>query len=527
MKFRLLIPLLALLCLLTACVAPPSTAPTTDAAEPVASTEPAPLRIVTSFQIDSLDPVEDGFWMPEFGVAEMLMQFRDDGQFHPWLLESLENTDDLTWKMTLRQGLTFQNGKPVDAAAVLACITRQMALSASAQGAVPADAVFTITGDLELTVTTPAPYPALPGALSNEGIFMIYDAAAVDAVGENWPELADAGIYTGPYHIVSLDEQELILERYAGYWQGTPALPGLSVRFVTDPSARMLAVQNDEADIALYPPTAAKPVVDQTPGVHFNYGTPGTGGFMLVMNLQQAPFDDRLVRQALIKAINYDEIANTVFAGVFDVATSWYAPIFPWSVQNQATDIEAAAALLDEAGWTLGADGMRAKAGQPFTIVLIIYPQQPDLVPMSNAVQSQLKAIGINVEIQSVDDINNAMLENTVAWNAALIGNSTTSWGSPEPALRRYYRSDGDRNYGKFANAEIDALTDELAITIDPVRRTAILQRIQAIMVVEEPYAFNMNMSKGRVIVNDRYQDYQPGFSLYHVSWQTKPAAAQ
>jgi len=144
MKFRLLVPLLALLYLLTACVAQPSTTPVTepvtepvtDAAAPAPVAEPAPLRIVTSFQIDSLDPVEDGFWMPEFGVAEMLMQFREDGQFHPWLLESLENTDDLTWKMTLRAGLTFQNGNPVDAAAVLACITRQMALSGVARRAV-------------------------------------------------------------------------------------------------------------------------------------------------------------------------------------------------------------------------------------------------------------------------------------------------------------------------------------------------------------------------------------------------------
>jgi len=87
MKFRLLVPLLALLYLLTACVAQPSTTPVTepvtepvtDAAAPAPVAEPAPLRIVTSFQIDSLDPVEDGFWMPEFGVAEMLMQFREDG----------------------------------------------------------------------------------------------------------------------------------------------------------------------------------------------------------------------------------------------------------------------------------------------------------------------------------------------------------------------------------------------------------------------------------------------------------------
>ncbi|MCX6047826.1 MAG: ABC transporter substrate-binding protein [Chloroflexi bacterium] len=524
MKLRLLLPLLGLFILLAACVASPSATQTATAG---AATEPAALRIVTSFSVETLNPAEDGFWMPEFGVAEMLMQFRADGQYHPWLLEALTNTDDLTWQMTLRKGLTFQNGKPVDAAAVVACMTRQMKYSGTAQGSIPADVKFAVTGPLEITVKTSQPFPALPGALSNEDIFMIYDAAAVDAVGEDWVKLAGAGIYTGPYSVVSLNEQEMVLKRYEQYWQGKPALPGVSVRFVTDPSARLLAVQNDEADIALYPPTAAKPVVEKTPGVHFNFGTPGTGGFMFVMNLQTPPFNDLAVRKAIIKAVNYNELANTVFDKVFDSATGWYAPIFPWAVKNQQTDLPAATKLLDDAGWKTGADAIRVKAGQPLKFLLIIYPQQPDLVPASNAIQSQLKQLGIQVEIQSVDDINNAMLENTVPWNAGLISNSTTSWGIPEPVLRRYYTTDGDRNYGKFSNAEIDQLTEELSVTVDQAKRTAMLKRIQQIMIEEEPYAFNINFSKGRVIVNDRYQDYQPGFSLYHVSWQTQPAKGQ
>ena len=233
------------------------------------------------------------------------------------------------------------------------------------------------------------------------------------------------------------------------------------------------------------------------------------------------------MRKAIIKAIDYAEIANEVFGGVFDQATSWYAPIFPWAINNQQTDVAAATKLLDEAGWTLGTDGIREKAGQKLQIQLIIYPQQPDLVPMSNAVQSQLKAVGIQVAIQSVDDINAAMRESSVPWNAGLIGNSTTSWGIPEPILRRYYVTGGDRNYGKFSNAEVDTLAAELATTIDETRRFAILERIQQIMVEEEPYAFNLNMNKGRVIVNERYKDYQPGFALYHVSWQTQPAQGQ
>src|SRR5262249_15246279 len=59
-----------------------------------AQSAPPPLRIVTSFKIDSMDVIDDGFWMPEFGVAELLMQFRQDGKYYPWVLESLTQPDD-------------------------------------------------------------------------------------------------------------------------------------------------------------------------------------------------------------------------------------------------------------------------------------------------------------------------------------------------------------------------------------------------------------------------------------------------
>ncbi|NJM05308.1 ABC transporter substrate-binding protein, partial [Candidatus Gracilibacteria bacterium] len=126
----------------------------------------------------------------------------------------------------------------------------------------------------------------------------------VEAAGDNFAALVGAGIYTGPYQVASLNDQEMLLERFTGYWQGLPALPGIAVRFVTDPQARLLAVQNDEADIALYPPTAAKAVVDAQEGLYFNYGTPGTGGFRMALNIQEPPFNDMAVRQAIMRAIN-------------------------------------------------------------------------------------------------------------------------------------------------------------------------------------------------------------------------------
>jgi peptide/nickel transport system substrate-binding protein len=498
-------------------------APTSTPAAAVAD-EPPPLRIVTSFQIASLDPIEEGFWMPEFGVAELMMQFRADGQHYPWLLESIEQIDDTTWELRVREGITFQNGNPLTAGGLAALINRQMELSSSAQSNFAAGTSAEATDDGVVLLNTVEPNTGVIPALADEAVFPVYDVVAVEAAGENYDQLIGAGIYTGPYSIVSLDDQEMGLERYENYWQGRPALPGVSVRFVTDPQARILAVQNDEADIALYPPTAAKPVVDAQEGIYFNYGTPSTGGFRMVLNIQEPPFNDMAVRQAVIRAINYEELANDVMDGVLGVATGYYPPFFPFAVQNQATDVATAQQLLDEAGWTPGADGVRAKDDTPLEVILLIYPQQPDLVPISEAIQAQLAELGFAVEIRSVDSINDALTSADEPWDAGLVSaGSVTFGGAPEPVLRRYFVTGGDRNYAGYSNLQVDALTEELSQTFDPQRRQEILTELQRIKIEEEPYQFFVNFHTGRVIVNERYRDYQPGFALYHVSYETRP----
>src|SRR5690606_12679793 len=123
------------------------------------SGEPAPLTILTSFPIMDLNPSGgSAHYMSKFGTGEMLMQFREDGVQHPWLLEALEQENVLTWMLPWRPGITFQNGKPVEAAAVLAAIDWQLANSAAARGSIPLDARFEATGQFEITVTTETPF---------------------------------------------------------------------------------------------------------------------------------------------------------------------------------------------------------------------------------------------------------------------------------------------------------------------------------------------------------------------------------
>ena len=490
-----------------------------------AAADHPPLRIVTSFTVNSMNPWMDGFWMHEFGQAELLMQFREDGKHHPWLLERLDNPEPARWVMRLRQGLTFQNGKAVDAAAVLAAISAARQHSAAAQSAVPEGAQFTISGPLEITVTTPAPWPELPGVLADEMIFLILDAEAVEAAGNDWASLIGAGIYTGPYAVTGLSPAALEATAYPGYWQGSPALPGVSVRFVPDANARVLAVQNDEADIALYPPLAARPAVEAAPGMHFNIGTQSTGGFLGYMNLRQGPLADIAVRKAVMRAIDYREIAEDVFRGGMAQATGLYAANLPWALENYTTDIAAAASLLDEAGWALGSDGIRMKDGQQLSLVLAIYPQQPDLVPLSTAVQAQLARIGIAAQVVSFDGINEALNVASNRWDIAMLSNGTASYGRTLGFFANSIMPDARRNYGGYANRQISELVSTLAVEADAQVRMDLLRRIQAIFWEEDPYVFAFTGNRNRVIVGDRYSCYQPGFALYHVSWKTAPCS--
>ncbi len=479
------------------------------------------IRMATSFKIRSMDPVKQGFWMQEFGQGELLMKFQPDGSITPWLAESLTLADDTTWVIKLRNNITFQNGKAMDVPAVLAAIAYHRELNSGTKSVVPSEVEFTQTGPWEITVKTGVPVPELPSILAHESHLMIIDVEAVKAANGDFEKLEGAGIHTGPFKLVSLDDQKMVAERYEGYWQGKPVMDGVELQFVSDENARILAVKNGEIDIALYPPVAAKPVFDVTPGVNLDLGAVSAGGFTGFMNIEKSPLEDIKVRKALMKSINYQEIADTVFSGTKAEATGLYNPSFSWALKNYKFDPDEASALLDEAGWTKNGD-YREKDGKTLSMTLLIYPQQPDLKPLSSALQGYLKAAGIDSKIVSVDSITETAKNDLVEWDFALSSTGTATVGAVGSFLTRYIKTGGDRNYG-YSNKQMDTLIDQLSATVEQKKRDELLGKIQAILVEEDPYAFVLTLHKERVLVGDNWTDYEPGVAWNHIKWNTQP----
>src|ERR1700742_421507 len=221
-----------------------------------ASTKPSTLTIATSFAIGDLDPIENGYWGNELGYGELLMRPQLNGTVKPWLLKSLTNSSPTTWVLTLNPGIRFQDGKPLNAAALIACMQYQLQQNSSATAALPG-AKLTATGADQVTLTTTSPVPNMPYILGDESFFIIYDQAAYLKAKGSPAKLIAAKIYTGPYVVTAANDEIIREVRNPVSWGGTPKLSEVTVKFITDAESHILAVEHGEANLALYPPTTA------------------------------------------------------------------------------------------------------------------------------------------------------------------------------------------------------------------------------------------------------------------------------
>lgn len=480
------------------------------------------LRVATSFKIQHLDPLKSAhYFMIEFGAAELPARLDSDGKIKPWLLESFEQIDKLNWKLKIRPNIKFQNGKPLTAKIFARAMNRHLEKSPETKSVI-GEANAKTAGENEIILTTKLPNPIVPSALADETVFPIYDVETVETVGTDTLKLAGKGVYTGAYKISAVDEREMKMERNENYWQGTPPFERVSILFVADPQARILAVQNGEADISLYPQTQNKRMLENRSDAFFKLSDKTLGGPSLFFNVKTAPFDDANLRRAVSLGIDYKSLANETMDGIYLPADGYFAPTTPWAKQNQKTDIEQASKLLDETGWLVNADGIREKGGKKLEAEILIYPQQADFSALATALQAQLKIVGFDIKIRQVDDIQSEIRQSKT-WNLSIFGSGTLSTGgAPDPILQRYFLSDSEENRSGIADAKLDEKIKTLSQTFDETERNKILGEIQDIIITEKAYLVRLGFSRAKAIIGKRFKNYEPSPQMFHITFETK-----
>lgn len=415
---------------------------------------------------------DDAFAMSRWGILEPLIKVDFDGNMVPNLAESWEQTDENTWEITLRSDVTFQNGEPFNAEAVVTALTFLSNVETPPRGFNPSNIVsIEAAGEFTVVITTAEPDVLIPNRLTSPNTGILAPSAyasgtTVDAFGTG----------TGPFILVDeVPDQSVTLERNDNYWGGAVNLEGATVLWVPDGSVRATMIQTGEVDIARYIPIPQVPLVESNPDVTlFQIQEPRTR--TLYMNNSSGPLADVLLRQAVLHAIDKQAIVDAILEGVDSPAASAFAPTEGWfntDLSPATYDPDLARELLGEAGYEEG----------ELTLRIWTYPSRVELPPISVAIQEMLSDIGINSEVRVAQysalegDVLGGNYDIFVLSRGHLLDNY-----DPEGFLSADYSCTGSYNLSQFCNDQVDALLAEARSTADSEARFEMYRQIQAIL---------------------------------------------
>jgi peptide/nickel transport system substrate-binding protein len=483
------------------------------------------LKIVNSYKCASIDPAYSGsHWLFDWAAADTFMKVTENGEIVPNVLESLERLDDLTWKLTLREGVQFQNGKKLDGEMAAKAIRRQLEKSKRAQMLL-GGAEVAVDGPLTLTITTPAPNASVPRALAarNSSLF-VYDADVMEAAAKDYAKIVNAGAFTAPYEIVAYTPEYFKLKGFDGHWAGTPALTEIEIRVVPDEQARIKAVQSGEADLAFYPPFEAAYTLKDRDDAFFCVSAKALQSLLIYLNLQAPPFDDVHVRRAFGLGIDYRQIAEDVSEGIFEQAKGLYPHDLPYAVHNQRFAPVEAGEILEKTGWKKGAKGIRYKNGESLTISLLLSPRGPEVKTVCIAMQDQLQKIGMDVKLVVNEDVRGFQKENPKGWHSSvgLTGSLSGTGDYIQPFIRRF-TTGGDWNFGKIAHADIDEIGKQIQKTFDLDGQYQLLQEAQKILVEDHVFILSSCFKRFMVVASPAWKNYQVSSYRRHITFETAP----
>ncbi|HZK54435.1 MAG TPA: ABC transporter substrate-binding protein [Desulfosporosinus sp.] len=285
----------------------------------------------------------------------LLKYNKDSTKVEPSLAKSWDVSEDgLSYTFHLQEGVKFHDGTVFDADAVKFNIDRQLAPKVTEDMAY-ASFVYGSVKDVEVmdknTVKVNLTAPSTP-FLSNLAMVMSAPIVSPKALTDTENNVNQEPVGTGPYKFVSWSKDEnIVLVRNDDYW-GTKALTkNVIFKFIKDNSARVVALNNNEADmIDGIDATVVKQITDkgnkifQAPGMNINY---------MAYNTSKAPFNDLKNRKAVSQAINVPEMVKSLYQGYSEPANSilpTFMDGYDKSVTQVAYDAEAAAKSIKESG---------------------------------------------------------------------------------------------------------------------------------------------------------------------------------
>ncbi len=361
-----------------------------------------------------------------------------------------------------------------------------------------------VVDDRTVEVTLPKPFPSFRNALSLY-TWEVYDAEAVAAAGGSYEKLVGAGAFTGPFMTTKIENDRWTIDRDADWWGGTAALAGIDATRLTDPQTGLKAVANGDADVMMTPPVSLKRAARSYPDVEYRVADTALvyAGFNL--NPQKAPFDDKRVRQAFAAAIDAAAISSSTMLDVWRPLGGIFPESWDEAVTWRTYDPARAAALLDEAGWKAGDDGVRVKDGARLATTIITYSD--DLESVGTAALDMLRKVGFDAKLKRVPDYSTIpeLLPKAGDPVNALLMNLESFGLNYDPYLTACRNFQTDKGYNLvIRDAEAEALCTT-ALGDDEAAATAAFRRLQELN-ADNAYYIPLLDEPNTMIVGPRYR---------------------
>lgn len=364
------------------------------------------------------------------------------GEFIPYLAESYSLSEDgLLWEIKFKEGLLWHDGTPFTAQDYVWTMERVLASPSPATGAMT-DGMASAEAVDDRTVRIHMNHPNSGMLFGLTSAYMQpMPKAYIERVGDE--EYGRNPIGMGPYRLTEWRTGDrLILERNPDFnWgpayahQGPAYIEFVEIRFIPEYSTRLAGLESGEID--------ATALMNKDVGRIEGLGNfdiipidfQGAGPYLL-FNVSAPPFDDIRIRKAFNLAVNREELIKAAAQGYGEPLWGLITPATygHWDGDKEigyGYDLEAAKALMAEAGYQLNSDGLLEKDGQPFELVFKVTPSvRGDSIKIAEVLSEQFKALGVKLEIERLEY---GVLQEAVASGDYTL--SISSWGWAEAQI--------------------------------------------------------------------------------------------
>jgi ABC-type transport system substrate-binding protein len=417
-------------------------------------------------------------------------------------------------RFTLRNDVRWHDGAPFTSADVAFTYRAIM----DEQVASPRSSDF----ELVSSVTTPAPYsvvvryskPFSP-ALTSWMQAMLPAHLLEKVEPAKWSEFYNRHpIGTGPFKFDAWKTNEYIrLVKNSDYFRGSPWLDSIVFRVLPDPLTLQLAFQTHQVDFWGVEPWAVKGV-EKDPKFQI-FSSAGNMYNYIGWNLRRPMFQDLRVRQALAQAVNVPQMIKYILYGRGRQSNGIFTPkmwFYDPNIKPLPYDPKTACALLDEAGWKPGPDGIRMKDGKRLSFTLLANNGNEVRRDIATLVQDDLKKIGVEVKVEIYEwSVMLKRFVNKGDFDAIVLG-----WGLgndfDQYAIWHSSQTHPEElNFINYRNPEVDHLLTDLRQEYSRPEIIRLAGKLQRTIYDDQPYLFLFVPEGTSVMWKDSYRICHPG----------------